>query len=152
MSIAPNALSRDVFIALAAVGWADGNLDRDEADGIVRAALESGLDIDDIHKIEEATKKPCTLESVDRSKLTGLERAFIYATAIWVARLDGRVDPEEKTALHKLGDLLHLPDGVRTQASAAALEVAQLPSGDRPDRYDFARLRTRLVERLTKKD
>ena len=147
----PHVLSRDVFLALAAVGWADGHLDPEEADGIVRAALESGLDIVDIHKIEEATKKPCTLETIDRSKLTGLERTFVYATAIWLARLDGKVDPEEKTALKKLGDLLHLPDGVRTQASAAALEVAQLPSGDRPDRYDLARLRERIEERLTGK-
>lgn len=146
-----NAHSRDVFIALAAIGWADGHLDPDEADGIVRAALESGLDIDDIHHIEEATKKPCKLESVDRSKLSGLERTFVYATAIWLARLDGTVDTEEKMALKKLGDLLNLPDGVRTQASAAALEVAQLPSGDRPARYDFHRLRERLEERLTKK-
>jgi uncharacterized membrane protein YebE (DUF533 family) len=147
----PNAFGRDVFVALAAVGWADGRLDPDEADGIVRAALESGLDLDDIHKIEEATKTPCTLETVDRSKLSGLERTFVYATAIWLARLDGSVDTEEKTTLKKLGDLLHLSDAVRTQASAAALEVAQLPTGDRPNRYDFARLRERIEERLTKK-
>ena len=147
-----NALSRDVFIALAAIGWADGHLDPEEADGIVRAALESGLDLDDVHQIEEATKKPCELETIDRSKLSGLERTFVYATAIWLVRLDGTVDNEEKMALKKLGDLLNLPDGVRSQASAAALEVAQLPSGDRPARYDFTRLRERLEERLTKKE
>ena len=33
-------LGRDVYVALAAVGWADGHLDQDEADAIVRTALE----------------------------------------------------------------------------------------------------------------
>ena len=141
-------LSGEVFVALAAIGWADGDLDREEADGIVRAALECGLELDDITRIEEATKKRCDLGKLDRSKMSVLDRTFVYATAIWLARLDGVVDPEERDALHKLGDLLNMPDRVRTQASAAALEIAQLPSGDRPDRYDFVRLRERLVERL----
>ncbi len=141
-------LSRDVFIALAAVGWADGELDGEEADGIVRAALECGLELDDITAIEAATKKRVELGSVDRSALSTLERTFVYATAVWLARLDGVVEPAERDVLHKLGDLLGIPDRVRTQASAAALEIAQLESGDRPDRYDFVRLRERLGVRL----
>ena len=145
-------LSKDVFIALAAVGWADGQLDREEADGIVRAALECGLELDDIKGIEEATKNRVDLTTLDRGKLSALERTFVYATAIWLARLDGVVDPDERQALHKLGDLLNMPDRVRTQASAAALEIAQLPTGDRPDRYDFNRLRERLEERLNDRE
>ena len=145
-------LSKEVFIALAAIGWADGELDREEADGIVRAALEAGLELDDITRIEESTKKRVDLTTLDRSKLSILERTFIYATAIWLARLDGHVDPAERDALHKLGDLLNMPDRVRTQASAAALEIAQLPSGDRPDRYDFSRLKERLEERLNTRE
>ena len=145
-----NRLSRDVFIALAAIGWADGQLDPEEADGIVRAALESGLSLEDVQQIEEATKVRKELDKIDRSKLTPLERTFVYATAIWLVRLDGHVDPEEKVALKKLGDLLNIPDGIRTHASAAALEVAQLPGGDRPARYDFNKLRERLEERLQK--
>lgn len=142
-------LSRDVFIALAAVGWADGALDGEEADGIVRAALECGLELDDISAIEAATKKRVELGTIDKSKLSTLERTFVYATAVWLARLDGVVDPAERTALHKLGDLLGIPDAIRTQASAAALEIAQLESGDRPDRYDLVRLRERLAVRLS---
>jgi tellurite resistance protein len=141
-------LSRDVFLALCAIGWADGELDRDEADGILRAATEVGLDIDDLQQIEEATKTSRSLDKLDVKSLGPMERTFLYATAIWVSRLDGHVDPEERLALRKLGDLLALPDGIRTHASAAALEVAQLPSGDRPDRYDFDRLRARLEQRL----
>jgi uncharacterized membrane protein YebE (DUF533 family) len=145
-------LSRDVFIALAAIGWADGSLDAEEADGIVRAALECGLELEDITQIEEATKKPVDLTTLDRAKMSVVERTFVYATAVWLARLDGTVDPAERQALHKLGDLLNMPDRVRTQASAAALEIAQLPSGDRPDRYDFNRLRERLEEKLQSRE
>ncbi len=141
-------LSADVFLALCAIGWADGELDREEADGILRAATEADLDIDDLQKIEEATKVSRSLDNLDVTGLGKTERTFIYATAIWVSRLDGHVDPEERLALKKLGDLLGLPDGIRTHASAAALEVAQLPSGDRPARYDFVRLMQRLRERL----
>lgn len=143
-----NKLSRDVFLALCAIGWADGELDREEADGILRAASEADLSLEELNEIEQATKTRNTLQALDKKTMTPLERTFVYATAIWLARLDGHVDPEERVALHKLGDLLGLPDGIRTHASAAALEVAQLPSGDRPARYDFARLRERLWERL----
>jgi uncharacterized membrane protein YebE (DUF533 family) len=141
-------MSQDVFIALAAIGWADGKLDREEADGIVRAALESGLSIEEIEPIEKAVKESVSLKSIDRSKLTPVERTFVYACAVWLARLDGHVEPEEKMALHKLGDLLGMPDRVRTEASAAALEIAQLEGGDRPDRYDFTKLQVRIEERL----
>ncbi len=141
-------LSRDVFLALAAVGWADGDLDRQEADGILRAATEADLGLDDLQAIEEATKVKRSLESFDREALTPIERMFVYATAIWLARLDGHVDPGERDVLHKLGDILGLSDGIRTHASAAANEIAQLDGGDRPDRYDFDKLRARLAERL----
>jgi len=145
-----NGLSREVFITLAAIGWADGHLDPDEAAGILRAAQESGLSAEDLAEIERATKQRKALETVDREKLSTLERSFVYATAIWLVRLDGKVAVEERLALKTFGDLLGLPDVMRMDASSAAKEIAQLPSGDRPDRYDFNRLRSCLVERLKK--
>ena len=42
-----------MFLALAAIGWADDNLDEEEADAIVRLALEEGLEIDEIAEIVE---------------------------------------------------------------------------------------------------
>ncbi|MBI2394318.1 MAG: TerB family tellurite resistance protein [Deltaproteobacteria bacterium] len=141
-------LSREVFVALCAIGWADGALDREEAEGILRAAAEAGMKDEDLRHIEEATRAPQALEALDPKMLTRVERMFVYATAVWLARLDGHVDPGERAALRRLGDLLGLSDGVRTHASAGALEVAQLPTGDRPARYDLARLRERLDARL----
>jgi uncharacterized membrane protein YebE (DUF533 family) len=145
-----NKLGREAFLALAAIGWADGKLDEGEAQGIVRAATEEGLSPDDLAVVEHATRERVDFAAIDRRKLSAVERTFLYACAVWLARLDGRVEPEEKRALHELGDTLNIPDGVRTHASAAALEVAQLPSGESAGRYDFGRLRTRVEERLTK--
>ena len=143
-------LGRDAFLALAAIGWADGTLDADEAEGIVRAAREEGLPAADLAIVTHATQQRIDFAAIDRKKLSSVERTFLYACAVWLARLDGHVAPEEKRALHELGDTLGIPDGIRTHASAAALEVAQLPSGDSAARYDFGRLRARVEERLTR--
>ena len=61
---------RDVFIALAAVAWADGTLDPDEADAIVRAAVDLGVELEEIAAIEEATRVPTPLSRIDRSSLS----------------------------------------------------------------------------------
>jgi uncharacterized membrane protein YebE (DUF533 family) len=141
-------LGRDVFIALAAVGWSDGKLDPDEADAIVRTALEEGLDLEEIAEIEKATKAPVDLAVIDRSTLSKADRLFVYAVASWLIRLDGIVDNRELDALRRLGDLLKLPERPREHADMIALEIADLPEGDRPARYDLPRLRDTLVERL----
>jgi hypothetical protein len=141
-------LGRDVFMALAAVGWSDGKLDGEEADAIVRTALEEGLDLDEIGDIEQATREPLDLGFIDRSQLTKADRLFVYAVASWMVRLDGVLDDRELDALRKLGDALRIPPAPREHADAIAREIAELPEGDRPARYDLPLLRDTLVERL----
>jgi uncharacterized membrane protein YebE (DUF533 family) len=141
-------LGRDVFIALAAIGWADGKLDSDEADAIVRTALEEGLELDEIAEIEAATKEPVELGVLDRSALTKEDRLFVYAVASWMTRLDGKVDAAEQDALAKLGVALKVPEGPRTIADHIAQEVALLPEGDSPSRYDLPKLRKIIADRL----
>ncbi len=77
-------LGRDVFIALAAIGWADGKLDEEEADAIVRTAVEEGLAIEEIEEIESATKSPVDIGVIDRSSMTKADRLFVYAVAAWM--------------------------------------------------------------------
>jgi uncharacterized membrane protein YebE (DUF533 family) len=139
---------KDVFIALAAVAWADGQVDPDEADAIVRAAVEEGLSIEEITAIEEATKDPVDLGVIDRSGLSKEDRLFVYAVACWIARMDGQVTETETDALAKLGERLGIPERPRVHAEALVREVAELPSGDRPAMYDLAKLRGLLGERL----
>jgi uncharacterized membrane protein YebE (DUF533 family) len=143
-----NPLGRDVFMALAAVGWSDGKLDSEEADAIVRTALEEGLDLDEIAAIEKATQHPLSLSFIDRSQMTKADRLFVYAVASWMVLLDGVLHEGEVAALHKLGDLLKIPEAPREHADRIMREIAALPEGDRPLRYDLPLLRNTLVERL----
>lgn len=139
-------LGRDVFISLAAIGWADGKLDPDEADAIVRAALDEGLSLDEINEIEAATKSPVTLDFIDRSFMGKDDRLFVYAMAAWIARIDGTITAEEVHALANLGDLLGVPARPRKAAEVLVEEIAA--EGDKPYRYDLARLKKTITERL----
>lgn len=141
-------LGRDVYIALAAVGWADGHLDQEEADAIVRTALEEGLELEEIQEIEEATKNPVDLGVIDRTNLSKEDRLFVYAVASWITRIDGRVSSEETDTLAKLGEALKLGDGPRMHADDIAQQVANLSDDDRPERYDLPAVRRIIGERL----
>lgn len=141
-------LGRDVFVALAALGWADGSLDREEADAIVRTALEEGLELEEIAEVEEATRHPVDLAFLDRSTLSGADRLFVYAVAAWTARRGGVLREGEGAALERLGELLKVPSGPRGRADAIAGEIAELDEGDRPGRHDLKKLRDVLVARL----
>jgi len=141
-------MNKDIFVALAAVGWADGQLDSDEADAIVRAAVDAGLELDAIEEIERATKERVEIQSLDRTGLSKQDRLFVYAIACWIAQLDGTTTEEEARALARLGDALGIPERPRFVAEKLAKEIAQLPEGDRPARYDLARLHASIGERL----
>lgn len=140
-------LGRDVYVALAAVGWADGKLDQEEADAIVRTALEEGLDLAEIAEIEAATKEPIDLGVVDRKNLSKEDRLFVYAVACWLTRLDGVVTEAELAALAKLGEALKIPEKPRQIVDGIAQDIANR-GDDRPDRYDLLALRRSIGDRL----
>lgn len=142
------ALGRDVYIALAAVGWADGNLDPEEADAIVRTALEEGLELEEISEIEAATKQPVDIGEIDRRNMSKEDRLFVYAVASWMTRLDGEVTQSELDALRKLGEALKIPDRPREHADVIAQQVVDLSPDDRPSRYDLSALRRIIGDRL----
>ncbi|MBI4952790.1 MAG: TerB family tellurite resistance protein [Myxococcales bacterium] len=141
-------LGRDVFLALAAVGWADGKLDEDEADAIVRTALEEGLDLDEITSIEEATKKPVDIGTIDLSSMSKADRLFVYAVAAWMARIDGVVADKERQALDKLGEALRLPERPRQYADDIAREIGQAAASEAPAFFNLPKLRRTLKVRL----
>ena len=99
-----------------------------------------------ITEIEEATKKPISLDVIDRLSMTKSDRLYVYAVGSWITRLDGVVTPEEEAALVKIGDLLGVPEGPRKHADELLAEIAK--QGDRPDRFDLLKLRKDLDERL----
>jgi uncharacterized membrane protein YebE (DUF533 family) len=136
------------FVALAAVGWADGSLRRSEVTALVDAARKLGLEGADLAAVELSTKSPVQIDAFDPGEMTSWERVVTYALATWIVRLDGVQSTTESDVLRRLGDRLHLEDGLRQRASSAALDISVLPEGGRPDRYDFAKLITRLHEKL----
>jgi len=136
-------LGRDVYLSLAAVGWADGQLTTEAADAIVRAALEEGLDLDSIAAIEEACKKPIELGRISRMEMSKSDRLYVYAVASWIASLDGEVTDKEQAALAALGKALGVPEKPRVHADAIMREIAA-ETENRPARFDLATLRRRL--------
>jgi hypothetical protein len=141
-------LPKQSFLALAAIGWADGSLQRIEATGLLRAAKECGITGDDLADIERASKSRVTLDSESVGGLSQWEQVLTYALASWFASLDGIASTDERETLVKLGDALGLDAPLRIRAAAAANDIACLPEGGRPERYDFVKLVARLRERL----
>ncbi len=134
-------LGKNVFLALSAVGMADGGASVDELEALAHAARESGIEGADLEEIKAAAREgKGDFKGVRKLPLSPEERLFAYAIATWLVRVDGVVMPEEKMALHKLGDALALADGDRTRASAASYTVGQLDPTQRPQRFDLAAL------------
>ncbi len=141
-------LSKSSFLALAALGWVDGSLQRIEAAGLLRAAKEAGIDGADYAAVERATKSKVSLDDVDVGGMSQWDQVLTFALASWFAQLDGVVSTSEHTTLVTLGDRLGLDPALRKRAAVAANDIACLPEGGRPERYDFQRLAARLVERM----
>ncbi len=141
-------LGRDVYLALAAVGWADGKLDQDEADAIVRTALDEGLELEEIAEIEDATKTPVDLSLIEKRNLSKEDRLYVYGVARWITRIDGTVSESEEAALKKLGDALKIPERPREIVERIVEDVAAMSGDDRPARYDLTGLRRIVGERL----
>jgi uncharacterized membrane protein YebE (DUF533 family) len=148
MTDAETKLGRDVFLALAAVGWADGKLDSTEADAIVRAALDEGLELEEIDEIEKATKEPLDIGSIDISKLSKADRLFVYAVGSWIARVDGNVAAEEIAALEKLGVALRIPERPREHVEKMVGEIGKLGESEDAAFYNLPKLRRTLKVRL----
>lgn len=145
-------LSKRSFLALAAIGWADGSLQRIEAVGLLRAAKEGGLSAEDLAEVEAATKTKTTIDEADLSGMSPWDQVFTYALAAWFAQLDGVVSTSEHGVMMKLGEKLGLSEALRKRAQAAAYDIACLPEGGRPERYDFVKLADRIAERMPQLD
>ncbi len=140
-------LPKQSFLALAALGWVDGSLQRVEATGLLRAAKEAGLPPDALAEVEAATKKKVAFEDIDVGGLSQWDQVLTYALAAWFAQVDGVVSTSENDLLGELGKKLGLAEALRKRAAVAAYDVACLPEG-RPEKYDFQKLVARLKERM----
>jgi len=147
-TLAAMTLPTQSFLALAAVGWADGSLQKVEAVGLLRAARDSGLSEADVAAVEAATKTRPNLRELDLAGMSSWEQVLTFALGAWLAQADGVVSTDEHETLRALGDALGLADPLRKRAAVAAYDVACLPEAGRPERFDLAKLEARLRERL----
>lgn len=141
-------LRKEGFLAVAAVARADGLLRADESRGLLLAAKDVGLSEQELADVQAALDSGVELESLDLSSLSGPERALTYAFSMWLAKVDGVVNADELRALRTLGTLLDLPEPKLKSAASAAFDITCLPGGNRPEKFEFAKLEARLREKL----
>jgi uncharacterized membrane protein YebE (DUF533 family) len=128
-------LGRDVFLALSAVVWADGEVADEEHAALLRAARAAKLEEPDLAAIERALATPVPIATIAELTLAPRERDLVYAIALWLARADGIVQLSEAGALATLATILGLPEdeGIRNAAAAVAIEkLAAAYDGEDP--------------------
>lgn len=142
------ALPKEAFFALAALGWVDGSLRKDEKAGLARAAKECGITGDDLVAVEAALSTETKLDEFTPGEMNDWQRVLTYSLGVWLTRLDGIQSSDEHQLLADLAKRLDLQKGICERAAAAALDIAALPTGGRPDTFEFEKLATRLAEKL----
>jgi uncharacterized membrane protein YebE (DUF533 family) len=141
-------LPKEAFLALAALGWADGSMRKNERAGLGRAAKECGLAGDDLAAVEAALTQETKLDDFVPGDMTEWQRVLTYALAVWLTRLDGVQSSDEHASLGQLAKRLDVKKHICDRAAAAALDIAALPTGGRPETFEFSKLATRLAEKL----
>lgn len=141
-------LSRESFLALAAVAWADGRMTKEENAGLLRAAKACGLNEADCAAIADGMSAPVKLSDLTFGQATAWEKALTYALGCWLSQMDGSLNAAERDSLVALGTSLGLPELKLKAAASAAFDIACLPGGHKPERYDFAALEERLLTKL----
>jgi len=144
----PTPLPLESFLAIASVVHADGVVRKPERDSLKAAALAYGLSEDEVSALLSRADSGLPLCDIEFPEMSTWQKALTYSFAVWVAKADGIINLEELVLLRKLGDTLELEKLRRDAARAATYDIAALPGGHRPDRYDFAALEQKLEEKL----
>lgn len=119
-------LKSDVFLALAEVVWADGQMKEGEARLLVRAAKAAGIEGAELAAIERATKSaPAPAKKPSKLTIAVPEGEFVYALACLLSASDGEIAESEREAIAALGDRMKLPLEVRARAAAASVQVGR---------------------------
>src|SRR5262249_22696662 len=92
-------IGRDTLLAISAVAWADGTMDPLEADALRHAAKHFLVIGEDLVSVEQALHTRVTLDEVETVRMNRLTRLFTYATACWMALVDGHESRAEAAVL-----------------------------------------------------
>jgi uncharacterized membrane protein YebE (DUF533 family) len=119
-------LSRDVFLALSTVLWADGKVTEREASALLEAARASELEAAELAAVERALTHPTGLDDLPPFELGEDEREYVYALALFLSRADGIVVDSEREAIRALGDRLGLAPEARKRAAGASFALSAM--------------------------
>jgi len=139
-------IGHDTLLAISAIAWADGSLDPREAEALRQAARQLQMQGEDLVSIERALASVVTLEEVETVRMNRLTRLFTYATACWMAEVDGQQSEAESAMLALLGDRLGLSAIARDRAHNAVRTIAARTA---PGGFDLLELRSRLSAGLS---
>jgi uncharacterized membrane protein YebE (DUF533 family) len=139
-------IGRDTLLAISAVAWADGSIDPREADALRQAARQLLAQGEDLTAVERALSSRVTLDEVETVRMNRLTRLYTYATACWMAEVDGKESEAEASLLSLLGDRLGLSAVARDRAHNAVRGIAQRST---PGTFDLLELRSRLSAGLS---
>jgi uncharacterized membrane protein YebE (DUF533 family) len=139
-------ISRDTLLALSAVAWVDGTIDPREAAALRDAARQLSIVGEDLASIEESLARPVTVADIETIRMNRLTRLFTYASAYWMAEVDGQATAAETRTLDLLGDRLGISAVARERAKSAVRSVAQ---GSATGQFDLLGLRSRLSAGLS---
>jgi serine/threonine-protein kinase len=140
----PRTLPKEVFLALLAVGWADGRLDDVERDAVFAAAEEARLGTAEIDFLKAAARSRVELDELHVDRLRTAERAYVYAVARWIALVDGELSEREVAMLRVLAFALQMNANTQVTIEAMVAEVLSDLAVARDRRAVLAALR-RLV-------
>src|SRR5262245_15281633 len=101
-------IGRDTLLALSAVAWVDGTIDPREAAALRDCARQLSIVGEDLASVEESLARPVTVADVETIRMNRLTRLFTYASACWMAEVDGQASASETRTLELLGDRLGL--------------------------------------------
>lgn len=128
-------LHRDVFVALATIAWADGEVKPPEADALLAAARVCGLAGADLDAVVAALRERKPLGTLAGLQLDADARAFVYAIAVWLTKVDGSVVDEELESVAKIAEQLNISE----QERLLAMSVRLLPGSGEADLLELAR-------------
>jgi tellurite resistance protein len=139
-------IGRDTLMAISAVAWADGTIDPREAAALREAAKQLQIQGEDLISVERALSSRVAMEDVETVRMNRLTRLFTYATACWMAEVDGAESAAEGAALQLLGDRLGLSAVARDRAHNTVRGMAERSA---PGTFDLLELRSRLSAGLS---
>ncbi len=139
-------IGRDTLLALSAVAWADGSIDPREATALRQAAKQLLVQGEELASVEGSLSSKVTLDEVETVRMNRLTRLFTYATACWMAEVDGKASDTETAMLQLLAERLGLSAVARDRAHNVVRGIAERSA---PGSFDLLELRSRLSAGLS---